>query len=113
MFRVEKPCGAGPYIGEDEQHPLLAHMYAVHGDEDHPEPWDDPMLEEIYPDERCGFPTLCALEEWFAGYEDPLTELGFNIVAYTVPLQSVRYGAKQAVFVKSHAVAVRTMPMIQ
>lgn len=110
MFRVEKPCGAGPYTAE-EDHPALEHMYAVHGDEDHPEPWDDPKLEQIYPDEQCGFPTLCALEEWFAGYEDPLEELGYGIVAYSVPLTSVRYGTRQAVFLKADAVAVRTLPM--
>lgn len=110
MFRVEKPCGAGPYV-EEESHPMLKHMYQVHGDADHPEPWDDPLLENIYPDEVCGFPTLCAVEEWFAGYEDPLTELGYSIVNYTVPLTSVRYGKQQAVFVKKDAVAVRRMPM--
>lgn len=98
---------------EEEQHPMLKHMYVVHGDADHPEPWDDPILDpqEIYPDEQCGFPTLCALEEWFSGYEDPLAECGYGIVAYSVPLQSVRYGTKQALFVREHAVPVRTFPM--
>jgi hypothetical protein len=88
-------------------------MYAAHGDADHPEPWDDPILDpaEIYPDESCGFATLCALEDWFAGYEDGLAVLGYNIVNYTVPLNSVRFGVKQALFVKAHAVAVRTIPM--
>lgn len=69
------------------------------------------MLEQIYPDENCGFPTLCALEEWFAGYEDPLADLGYSIVNYTLPLQSVRYGSKQALFLKKDAVAVRTLSM--
>lgn len=110
MFRVEKPCGAGPYVGTDDD-PRLSHMYAVHGDEDHPEPWDDPMLEQIYPDENCGFPTLCVLEDWFAGYEDLLDECGYSIVVYSVPLQSVRYGSKQAVFLKADAHPVRTMSM--
>jgi hypothetical protein len=111
MFRVEDKYGAGPYVGE-EDNPLLAHMFAVHGDADHPQPWDDPMLEDIYPDEVCGFPTLCALEEWFAGYEDVLAELGYGIVVYSTPLNTVRYGKKQAVFVKGEATAVRTMPMV-
>lgn len=111
MFRVEKADGAGPYV-EEEDHPMLKHMYAVHGDADHPEPWDDPLLEIIYPDEVCGFPTLCAVEEWFAGYEDPLAECGYSIVAYTVPIHSVRYGKQQSVFLKKDAVAVRRMPMI-
>jgi hypothetical protein len=111
MFRVEKPCGAGPYM-DDTKHPLLEHMNAVHGDEDHPEPWDDPLLEQIYPDEQCGFPTLCAVEEWFSGYEDALDECGYSIVVYTVPLHFVRYGKKQAVFLKEHAVQVRTLTMV-
>ena len=49
MFRVEKPCGAGPCVGNEDD-PALAHMFAVHGDEDHPDPFDDSMLEGIYPD---------------------------------------------------------------
>ena len=110
MFRVEKACGTGPYA-EEEQHPMLKHMYAVHGDADHPEPWDDPLLEQIYPDERCGFPTLCMLEEWFAGYEDPLEECGYRIVCYSVPRQYVRFGLKQSVFLKEHAVAGRVLSM--
>jgi len=113
MFRVEKACGAGPYVKE-ETHPMLQHMYTAHGDADHPEPWDDPLLEQIYPDEVCGFATLCDLENWFAGYEDPLAECGYNIVVYTVPLHSnlVRYGKHQALFVKKDAVAVRTIPIV-
>ena len=112
IFRVEKPCGTGPYV-EAEHHPMLSHMYAVHGDADHPEPWDDPVLDpqEIYPEEQCGFATLPALEEWFAGYEDPLDELGYRIVSYTLPLQSVRFGLKQALFLRKDAVQGRTMPI--
>ena len=113
MFRVEKPCGAGPYVGNEDD-PALAHMFAVHGDEDHPDPFDDSMLEGIYPDEVCGFPTLCGVEEWFAGYEDPLDAAGYQIAVYSVPLphQNVRYGDKQAVFVKSAATLVRTFPLV-
>lgn len=111
MFRVEKSCGAGPYVGE-EDNPLLEHMFAVHGDADHPEPWDDPMLGEIYPDEVCGFSTIDALEEWFYGYEDVLDEMGYSIVVYTTKLNLVRYGKKQSLFVKNEATAVRTMPLI-
>lgn len=112
MFRVEDAAGAGPYV-DREDNPELAHMYAVHGDADHPEPWDDPILDpqEIYPDEVCGFPTLCSLEEWFAGYEDPLAEAGYKIAVYTVELQAVRYGLKQAVFVRGSRSPIRIMPM--
>ncbi len=110
MFRVEAADGAGPYAG-NEDNEELAHMFAVHGDADHPDPFDDPLLDGIYPDEVCGFPTLCALEEWFTGYDDPLAEAGYKIALYTVELQSVRYGKKQAVFVKGDRQPVRIMPM--
>lgn len=111
MFRVEKIDGSGPYAG-NEDNPRLAHMFAVHGDADHPQPWDDPLLEEIYPDEVCGFPTLCGLEEWFAGYEDVLTEEGYEIAVYTVRHSEVRFGKKQSLFVRGDAAPVRHMPMI-
>lgn len=111
MFRVEKPCGTGPYA-EEEDHPMLAHMYLSHGDEDHPEPADDTLLNGIGADEVCGFPTLDALEDWFAGYEDPLAELGYEIVIYSLPVSSVRYGHQQAVFVRDHAVPVKTWSLV-
>lgn len=108
MFRVEKPNGEGPYVA-DQGNPVFAHMFAVHGDEDHPEPWDDPMLGEIFPDEVCGFPTLDGLEEWFAGYEDVLEEEGYHIAAYTANISEVRYGLKQSVFIRGDSFPVRTM----
>lgn len=86
-------------------------MFAVHGDEDHPDPFDDDLLDGVYPDEVCGFPTLCALEEWFSGYEDPLASLGYKIAVYSVELQSVRYGYKQAVFLRGDKTPVRVMSM--
>ena len=110
MFRVEKPCGSGPYAGNEDD-AALAHMFAVHGDADHPDPFDDMMLDGIYPDEVCGFPTLCAVEDWFSGYEDPLAELGYRIAVYSVELQKVRYGSKQAVFLRGTAAPVRTFRM--
>lgn len=110
MFRVELADGTGPYAGKEDS-AELAHMFAVHGDADHPDPFDDELLEGIYPDEVCGFPTLCALEEWFAGYEDPLHEAGYKISVYTTELQTVRYGKNQAVFVKGNAYPIRIMPM--
>lgn len=110
MFRVEDAVGAGPYV-DNEDNPALAHMFAVHGDADHLDPFDDDMLDGIYPDEVCGFPTLCALEAWFEGYDDVLAAAGYKIAVYTTELQTVRYGRKQAVFVKGKAHPVRIMPM--
>jgi len=110
MFRVETPNGAGPYAG-NEDNPELAHMFAVHGDADHLDPFDDPMLDGIYPDEVCGFPTLCSLEDWFTGYEDQLADAGYRIAVYSVELQTVRYGVRQGVFVRGDRSPVRTMSM--
>jgi len=111
MFRVESADGKGPYA-DNEDNEELAHMFAVHGDAEHSDPFDDPMLEGIYPDEVCGFPTICALEDWFAGYEDLLAALGYQIAVYSVELQQVRYGHKQAVFVRTAGTyPVRIMSM--
>ena len=110
VFRVEKPNGDGPYA-DLAQKMLCEHMNAVHGDADHPDPEEDPMLDGIMPDEHCGFATLCDLEAWFAGYEDILDDCGYGIAVYTVPLALVRYGHNQALFVRGDAVPVRTMPM--
>ncbi len=110
VFRVEKPNGDGPY-SDDADKNLYEHMNAVHGDADHPDPADDPMLDVIYPDESCGFATLCDLESWFSGYEDILSDAGFRIAVYTMELQSVRYGHNQALFLKHDAVPVRTISL--
>ena len=109
VFRVEKPNGgAGPYADES---PLLAHMNAAHGDADHPDPMDDPMLDGIYPDEHCGFATVCDLDAWFDGYADSLAACGYIIAVYTVPLHAVRYGTKQCVFLRADAMPKRTFPI--
>lgn len=110
VFRVEKPNGDGPYA-DDADSDLYAHMNAVHGDADHPDPEDDPMLGQIYPDEHCGFATLCDLESWFSGYDDVLADAGYSISVYTMPFTSVRYGSNQALFLRADAVPVRTMSM--
>jgi hypothetical protein len=110
VFRVEKPNGDGPYA-DDADSKMFEHMNAVHGDADHPDPADDDMLDGIYPDESCGFATLCDLETWFDGYEDILADAGFRISVYTIELQLVRYGRNQALFIKHDAVPVRTLRM--
>lgn len=100
--------GEGPYASTS---PLIAAMNAMHGDAEHPSPIQDPLLGEPYPDENCGFATLCALEEWFAGYEDDLAEEGYEISVYTVPLDQVRYGLQQVLFRREGAYPIRTFTM--
>lgn len=108
VFRVEDAVGQGPYVSTS---PVIAAMNAMHGDADHPSPVEDPMLGEPYPDENCGFATLCQLEEWFAGYEDDLAEAGYEISVYTVPISKVRYGKQQVLFRRDDSYPIRTVPM--
>lgn len=108
VFRVEDAVGDGPYVSTS---PVIAAMNAMHGDVHHPAPKDDPLLGEPYPDENCGFATLCALEEWFAGYEDELADAGYEISVYTVKREQVRWGKQQLLFRREGALPVRTFPM--
>ena len=111
VFRVEKLNGDGPYA-DDADSNVISHMNAVHGDADHPDPSEDPMLDGINPDESCGFATLCDLEDWFSGYEDVLDHAGYGITVYSTRREFVRYGKNQCLFLKEHAVPKRTMPLI-
>jgi hypothetical protein len=110
VFRIEKPNGDGPYNDADSK--VIEHMNAVHGDDEHPDPSEDPMLDGINPDESCGFATLCDLEEWFSGYEDVLADAGYGIVVYSTKREYVRWGKNQCLFLKAHAVPVRTLSVI-
>lgn len=111
VFRIEKPNGDGPYA-DDADSKIIEHMNAVHGDDEHPDPSEDPLLDGINPDESCGFATLCDLEEWFAGYGDALDAAGYSIVCYSTRREFVRWGKNQCVFLKDHAVPSRTMPIL-
>ena len=110
VFRVEKDNGNGPYA-DDADPTIYEHMNAVHGDADHPDPEEDPMLGEIYPDEHCGFATYCDLVDWFAGYTDVLADAGYHIAVYTMPRELVRWGRNQCLFVRGEVLPVRTFPL--
>lgn len=109
VFRIEKPNGDGPYSDADSR--ITEHMNAVHGDADHPDPSEDPMLDYINEDESCGFANLCDLKAWFEGYGDVLAGAGYIISIYTMPLQYVRYGNNQCLFLKDYAALPETMPI--
>jgi hypothetical protein len=108
IFRVEDADGAGPYNGTSWSDELMD-MIDEHVAESHPSPHTDPMLNGIYPDEVCGFATIDAAEEWFAGYADALADAGFHLSVYTVPLADVRYGKEQALFRRGTLYPIRTM----
>lgn len=75
-------------------------MFAQHGSGTHLSPEQDELLLGINADEHCGFATLEQLDEWFEGYHAVLDKLGFVIAHYVVPLNLVRYGKTQALFVR-------------
>jgi len=103
---VEDANGEGPYSNSSPVKDKLTALYA------HPAPENDPLLKLIRPDEVCGFATLCALTEWFAGYEDELADAGFEISIYTLPRDHVRFGKEQLVFRRDDFYPVRTMTMM-
>lgn len=99
IYRVEeRRGGAGPYNATNRQY--LADMFAEHGSGTHLSPVQDELLLGINADEHCGFATLEQLDEWFEGYHAVLDRLGFVIAHYVVPLNLVRYGKTQALFVR-------------
>ena len=106
VFRVEDANGEGPYGDSSPVKDKLTALYS------HPAPADDPLLKLIRPDEFCGFATLCALEEWFSGYEDELADAGFEISVYSVMLDQVRYGKEQLLFRREDAMPIRTFTMM-
>lgn len=108
VFRIEDTDGGGPYNGTKWSDELLD-MIGEHTNETHPSPQSDPMLKDIYPHEVCGFATIDAAEEWFAGYADALSEAGFHLSVYTVPIGDVRYGKEQCVFRRGENYPIRTM----
>lgn len=99
IYRVEeRRGGAGPYNNSNMG--TLGEMFAEHGSGTHLSPQQDELLMGIDADEHCGFATLEQLDEWFNGFHDALARLGFVVAHYTVPLNLVRYGKTQALFVR-------------
>jgi hypothetical protein len=99
IYRVEeRRGGAGPYNKRNAE--ALGEMFAEHGSGTHLSPQQDDLLLGIKADEHCGFATLEQLDTWFDGFHDALSGLGFVVAHYIVPLNLVRYGKTQALFVR-------------
>lgn len=99
IYRVEeRRGGAGPYNKRNAE--TLGEMFAEHGSGSHLSPQQDDLLLGIAADEHCGFATLEQLDQWFDGFHDRLHKLGFVVAHYIVPLNLVRYGKTQALFVR-------------
>lgn len=110
IYRVEQPRGGyGPYSPEFQG--ALGNMFAEHRSGNHHGPAQDELLGHIDPDEHCGFATREQLQEWFAGYESELSDLGFIVARYSVPVHIVRYGRTQAVFRRGDHFPVETLAL--
>ncbi|MFD3904114.1 hypothetical protein HXS80_15985 [Streptomyces sp. CB04723] len=101
---------SGPYTCAgvpDEACDRLWGMAGAHSNSTHPSPQADPLLRGIQPEERCGFDTCDALNEWFDGWTDVLHECGFEVWAYEVPDWAARVGRNgQVVFLANEAVEI-------
>lgn len=77
----------GPYFVDKKALPdgpdlTLYDMYMKHCDAEHPSPGWDYDLKYIRSDERCGFDSREALDEWFKGYHGVLDTCGFTVWVY-------------------------------
>ncbi|UDL16698.1 hypothetical protein SEA_ATUIN_5 [Arthrobacter phage Atuin] len=111
IYRVEeRRGGAGPYNRRNTA--ALGDMFAEHGScGEHVPPQKDELLLGINADEHCGFATLEQLDAWFDGFHQRLADLGFMIAHYVVPLNLVRYGKTQALFVRGDSFPVEHLQL--
>lgn len=103
VYRVENENGRGPYsTSHDFRHDLIdAHNYSRR----HPTP-NFPSLdaETIW---LCGFASQESLNEWFNGWLEKLTSVGFRVVRYDVPDEFVKNSDIQLIFQKDKAELVK------
>lgn len=104
-WRIEFPCGAGPYTGDscargDDcpyrdrwEHPHCTEMCWDHGDRGHPTPLADGMdvMRDKFglncgwtDDHLCGCVNYNALRRWFKGWHKDLHEMGFIARKYEI-----------------------------
>ncbi|WP_030240712.1 MULTISPECIES: hypothetical protein [unclassified Streptomyces] len=101
---------SGPYTAKgltDAQYGALSGMGWAHSDMQHPCPYADHRLRGIAKEERCGFDSREALNEWFDGWTEAMSEADFLVWEYDVPDWAVRVGGLgQVVFVAEEAVEI-------
>ncbi len=114
VFRVETPRGRGPYIcdgSETYEEEVLADEIAWdHNNMEHPPPSLD-GIGWIRDEEFCGFTARHKARTWFADWIEALDELGFVLSVYRVPVEAVRAGIRQAVFVLDEATHIKSIPL--
>lgn len=98
VYRYENDKGEGPYRFNyaGYSHPLID-MCNAHTDDNHPvwlKWWGDGDFsrEEIDPGYLAACDSREALDAWFDGWHDVLSEYGFTVKEYTVPVDQVVTG---------------------
>lgn len=117
VWRVEDYYGDGPYTEKNIYNEYGETMALAHGDESHPNPYED-GLEDCVSGRRwdgvdtgdtvCGMSTYEGLMKWFDGWWEPLHREGYIIAEYEVPREYVAIGnSGQVMFVKPKGYKVK------
>lgn len=129
VWRVELPCGTGPYCTQGcsrgggcpykaswrFDHPRSIEMSNAHSDgEDHPTPYCDGM-EEFTHNHVCGVLEWCAVELWFDGFLEELDSLGYVASEYAIEREHllVGKGGLQVAFVRDKAWKIGQRRLVQ
>ncbi len=105
LYENQGPVFVGPYENDFTTCESWASPLSnYHGDDNHPEPFADPLLMswEFPKNWRnhyyCGFTSLSQLKKWFTRQEiEKLKELGFILVSYKA--KEVQKGKTQCLFI--------------
>ena len=110
-YRVEDSEGLGPYAGG-----MLYEMDKAHRDDAHPSPWADTDAHgdplDIRYEEVCALRSLEEVAQWFDGFGHDLAREGFDVVAYSMPRASVRFGMAQLVYNPREQVEIERFPVL-
>lgn len=107
----------GPYTYGPEMskfaEDLADGMCWAHSNNDHPSPFRDGHLYDIYSYEVCGLPSRADLDRWFEPHwRARLHRAGYLVHVYEAPDTDVRLGDIQLVFKRSSASLVRSEPLV-
>lgn len=102
VFRVETAEGFGPYSARSNPREFtpeaegdLTNMSFRHTSDQHPTPCQS-GIDFDYGHDRCGFPSLRALIDWFDPEErQMLHKHGFSISVYVKDIADVKFSEKQ------------------
>ena len=111
IFRVEDRRGEGPYNGEN-QLPMDILLGALYDDERNPAPkYDLAGWDKHDHSWHFGFPTMQALQRWFALVMPILPLAGFHAAEYEVPDSETKCSTKQCAFHRYAAKHLKNLPL--